>query len=447
MAIIDRVKSAWNAFANTKVDDYSPEYGSPVYTGSGSSSSPSRTKLQIFNDRYIITSIYTRISIDVASIPYRHVKLDDNGRYEEDMKSNLNSCLNLEPNLDQAPRALRQDIVLSMFVDGCVAIVPVDTAVDPQTNEVFDIYTLRVGKIVEWYPKHVKVSVYNEETGKREDVKLEKRFVAIVENPLYAVMNEPNSTLQRLIAKLGMLDAVDKQSSSGKLDIIIQLPYAIKSETQRDRAEKRREQLEVQLQNSQYGVAYTDATEKIVQLNRPAENNLMGQIEWLAKTLYGQLGITEEVMNGTADEATMINYYNRTIEPIIDAIKEAMQRAFLGPVRVRKRERILFFKDPFKLVPISVLAEIADVFTRNEIFTANEIRGFMGVPPSRDPKADELLNSNTAVSTPSGAPGESVAQGGPSLEEVDAMVKQVFDSLEMDIDSLASTASTNGSGG
>lgn len=442
MAIIDRVKSAWNAFAN-KVDEYSPEYGTPVYTGSGSQS-PSRTRLPMFNDRYIITSIYTRISIDVATIPYRHIKIDDIGRYQEDMDSNLNACLNLEPNLDQGPRALRQDIVLSMFVDGCIAIVPVDTAVNPQTNEVFDIYTLRVGKIVHWYPKHVKVSVYNEETGKREEVKLEKRFVAIVENPLYAVMNEPNSTLQRLIAKLGMLDAVDKQSSSGKLDIIIQLPYTIKSESRREQAEKRRENLEAQLKDSQYGVAYADATEKITQLNRPSENNLMAQIEWLAKTLYGQLGITEEVMNGTADEATMINYYNRTIEPIVDAIKEAMQRAFLGPVRVRKKERIYYFKDPFKLVPISVLADIADVFTRNEIFTANEIRGFMGVRPSQDPKADVLLNSNTNPSVPSTA---AVQQGGPSMDEIDAMVNQVFDGFEADINSLSSAPSTNGSGG
>lgn len=429
MAIIERVKSAWNAFRSNTVDEYSPEYAAPVYAGS--SYSPSRSKLQIFSDRYIITSIYTRISIDVAGVPFRHVQLDELDRYLEDVDSQLNACLNLEPNLDQGPRAFRQDIVLTMFAEGCAAIVPVDTSVNPKTSEVFDIYSLRVGKITKWHPKHVTVSVYNEAKGLREEVTLEKRSVAIVENPLYSVMNEPNSTLQRLIRKLNQLDAVDEQSSSGKLDLIIQLPFAIKSESRRLQAEKRREDIEFQLKGSQYGIAYADATEKITQLNRPAENQLMTQIEWLAKTLYGQLGITEEIMNGTADEATMINYWNRTIEPIVDAIKEAQQRAFLGPVRTQKAERIFYFKDPFKLVPISQVAEIADKFTRNEILSSNEIRGFMGIAPSQDPKADQLVNSNMPQPLNSGG-----------LEEMDAVMEETFSGLEAEIDNL--TGSENG---
>jgi len=296
--------------------------------------------------------------------------------------------------MDQAPRAFRQDIVMTLFDKGVAALVPVDTTVNPNTNEMIDIYTLRVGEIITWYPKHVRVSVYNEKSGKREEVLLAKRFVAIVENPLYTVMNEPNSTLQRLIRKLSLLDAVDEQSSSGKLDLIIQLPYVIKSEARRQQAEARRQDIELQLKGSQYGIAYTDGTEKITQLNRPAENNLLKQIEYLTNMLYGQLGITEEVMNGTADEKAMINYFNRTIEPIVEAIVQAMQRSFLGPVGTLEQERISYFKDPFKLVPISEIAEIADKFTRNEIFSSNEIRGFMGIQPSDDPKADKLVNSN-----------------------------------------------------
>lgn len=398
MAILDRVKSAWNAFRNTDANsDYSAQYGSPTSTASPARSS---SRLQYYNDKYIITSIYARISIDAASVPFRHVKLDELDRYKEDVESQLNNCLGLEPNIDQGPRSFRQDIVLTMLSEGCAAIVPVDTTVNPNTNDVVDIYTLRVGRVVQFYPKHVKVSVWNEATGRREEIMLAKSFVAIADNPLYAVMNEPNSTLQRLIKKLSQLDAVDEQSSSGKLDIIIQLPYAIKSETRRQQAEKRREDIEFQLRGSQYGIAYADATEKITQLNRPAENNLMDQIEWLAKMLYGQLGITDTVMNGTADEATMINYWNRTIEPIIDAIKEAMQRSFLGPIGIDRSERIWYFKDPFKLVPISQVAEIADKFTRNEILSSNEIRGFMGISPSQDPKADELTNSNMPQPSP-----------------------------------------------
>lgn len=398
MAIADRVLKAWNAFRSNEIrrDDYS--YGS----GGGVSytvASPSRPKLGYYNERSIVSAIYTAISIDVAGISLRHIKLDEFGRYLEDVSSSLNSCLTLEANLDQSPRAFRQDIAMTLFDKGVAALVPVDTAVNPETNEVFDIYTLRVGEIVAWYPKHVRVSVYNEATGQREEVTLEKRFVAIVENPLHSVMNEPNSTLQRLIRKLGLLDAVDEQSGSGKLDLIIQLPYVIKSEARRLQAEKRREDIEFQLKGSQYGIAYTDGTEKITQLNRPAENNLLKQIEYLTNMLYGQLGITAEVMNGTADEKAMINYFNRTVEPIVDAVIEAMQRAFLGPTGTAKQQRISYFKDPFKLVPVAQLAEIADKFTRNEILTSNEVRGFIGIKPSSDPKADKLVNSNMPQSS------------------------------------------------
>lgn len=390
MPILSRIKTAWNAFVNNPpVEEYAYSPG-VSYTPS----SPSRPRHRYYNERSIISSIYTRISIDVASVSFRHIKIDELGRYQDDIDSKLNTCLTLEPNLDQGPRAFRQDIVMTLFDKGCAALVPVDTTLDPTTNEVVDIYTLRVGEIVAWYPRHIKVSVYNEAKGKREEITLEKRFVAIVENPLYSVMNEPNSTLQRLIRKLGLLDAVDEQSSSGKLDLIIQLPYVIKSEARRLQAEKRREDIEFQLKGSQYGIAYTDGTEKITQLNRPAENNLLKQIEYLTNMLYGQLGITEDVMNGTADEKAMLNYFNRTIEPIVDAIVEAMQRSFIGLTGTAKFERIHYFSDPFKLVPVGELAEIADKFTRNEIMTGNEIRGFIGIQPSTDPKADALRNSN-----------------------------------------------------
>jgi hypothetical protein len=389
--VLDRLKRVWNAFRNTPVDEYSIDYAS------GSSSygiSPSRSRLQVYNERSIVSSIYTRISIDVSSVLIKHVKIDENDRYLEDMTSSLNDCLTLEANLDQGPRAFRQDICLTLFDKGVAAIVPVDTSRSPTTNAIFDIYTLRVGDVISWYPKHVRLNVYNENRGKREEITLEKRYVAIVENPLFSVMNEPNSTLQRLIRKLGLLDAVDEQSSSGKLDIIIQLPYVIKSEARKQQAEARREDIEFQLRGSQYGIAYIDGTEKITQLNRPAENNLLKQVEYLTSMLYNQLGLTEEVMNGTADESAMLNYFARTIEPIVDAVIESMQRAFLGPQGTQRNERIRYFRDPFKLVPVGDIAEIADKFTRNEILTANEIRQFMGIKPSDDPKADQLVNSN-----------------------------------------------------
>lgn len=397
MPVLDRIKKAWSAFRTTP-EDYSIDQSSASV--SYGNVSPSRSRLQIYNERSLVSSIYTRISVDVASVLIKHVKIDDNDRYLRDMSSFLNSCLMLEPNIDQGPRAFRQDICLTLFDKGVAAVVPVDTTRSPDTNEIFDIYTMRVGDVVTWYPKHVRLSVYNENTGKREEITLEKRYVAIVENPLYSVMNEPNSTLQRLIRKLGLLDSVDEQSSSGRLDVIIQLPYVIKSEARRQQAIARREDIEFQLRGSQYGIAYIDGTEKITQLNRPAENNLLKQVEYLTNMLYSQLGLTEAVMNGTADETAMLNYFARTIEPIVDAVIESMQRAFLGPQGTQKGERIRYFKDPFKLVPVGDIAEIADKFTRNEILTANEIRQFMGIKPSDDPKADQLVNSNMPQPTP-----------------------------------------------
>lgn len=396
MPIIDRIKKAWNAFTYSegKSDRFDFSIGPSFPTR------PDRVKMHYFNERSIISSIYTRIGIDVSGVGLRHVKLDEFGRYAEDVKSFLNRALTLEANLDQSPRAFRQDIALSLFDKGVLAIVPVDMINDPTTGDLYDIYTLRVGEITSWYPKHVKVNVYNEAKGERQEIMLEKRLVAIVENPLYAVMNEPNSTLQRLIRKLSLLDSVDEQSGSGKLDLIIQLPYVIKSEARRLQAEQRREDIEFQLSGSKYGIAYTDGTEKITQLNRPAENNLLAQIEYLTNLLYSQLGITEEIMNGTADEKTMINYFNRTIEPILDAVIEAMQRTFIGPTQTARRERIRYFRDPFKLVPVADIAEIADKFTRNEILTANEVRGFMGIEPHPDPKADTLVNSNMPPAEP-----------------------------------------------
>lgn len=402
MPIMDRIKKSWNAFRNTtqEPDDYGIYVTSPYYGGG----SPSRPRLQIYNERSIVSSIYTRISVDVAGLVIKHVKIDTDGRYIEDMPSALNECLKWQPNIDQSPRPFRQDIAMTLFDRGVAAIVPVDTTRNPQNSLIFDIYSLRVGEVVSWYPKHVRLSVYNENQGKREEITLEKRFVAIIENPLYSVMNEPNSTLQRLIRKLTLLDAIDEQSGSGKLDLIIQLPYVIKSEARRQQAEKRREDIEFQLKGSQYGIAYTDGTEKITQLNRPAENNLLKQVEYLQNMLYNQLGLTEEVMNGTANEETMLNYFNRTIEPIVDAIIESMQRAFLGPSGSRGDERIQYFRDPFKLVPVTQVAEIADKFTRNEILSANEIRTFLGIKPSDDPKADKLVNSNMPQPTPTSGP-------------------------------------------
>lgn len=387
------LKHAWNVFANQE-DRLKSQ---PFYYGGNFAARPDRARLRIPNERSIISSIYTRLSIDVASVDMRHVRNDDQNRYLEDIDSGLNNCLTVEANIDQAARAFRQDVALTLFDKGVAALVPVDTSINPMETGGYDILTMRVGEIVMWYPQHVRLSVYNEKTGLREELTLNKSVVAIVENPLYSVMNAPNSTLQRLLYKLLLLDSVDEQVASGKLDIIIQLPYVIKSEARRQQAEQRRADIEFQLKGSQYGIAYTDGTEKITQLNRPAENNLLSQIEYLTKHLYGQLGLTEEVMNGTADEATMLNYWNRTVEPVLTAIVESMRRTFLTKTARTQKQSIAFFRDPFRLVPIGSIAEIADKFTRNEIMTSNEMRQVVGLAPHKDPKADLLLNSNMPV--------------------------------------------------
>ena len=410
------LKHAWNVFSNNE-DKRNFGDNTPVTYGSGN---PSRTRLRIPNERSMVSSIYTRMAIDVSSIEMRHVRLDEQKRYIADIDSGLNNCLTVEANLDQAARAFRQDAVLTLFDKGSVALVPVDTTISPETSGGYEILTLRVGEIVRWMPKHVRVSVYNEATAKREEIVIEKTAVAIIENPLYSVMNEQNSTLQRLLHKLNLLDAVDEQSASGKLDLIIQLPYVIKSEARRQQAEQRRADIEFQLKGSQYGIAYTDGTEKITQLNRPAENNLMAQIEFLSVMLYGQLGITEEVMNGTADEKAMLNYWNRTVEPVLTAIVEGMRRSFLTKTARTQRQTILFFRDPFRLVPIENIAEIADKFTRNEIMTSNEMRQVVGMAPHPDPKADQLLNSNMPQGSPT--PTGVVSEDAPSMLELEPIV-------------------------
>lgn len=438
MAIRDRFKKAFNAFRISETVEN--RFDVPV--GPSTTYRPDKQRLRFYNDRSLISSIFTRISIDVAAIDIRHVKVNENDQYLEDMESALNDCLKLEPNLDQGPRAFRQDFVMTLFDRGVAAIVPVDTAENPLRQDQVDIYTLRVGEIINWYPKHVRVSCYNENKGLREEILIEKRRVAIVENPLYAVMNEPNSTLQRLIRKLNLLDTVDEQSGSGKLDIIIQLPYVIKSEARRQQAEQRRQDIEFQLKGSQYGIAYTDGTEKITQLNRPAENNLFKQVEYLTKMLYAQLGITESVMDGTADEKTMTNYFNRTVEPIVESFTEAAQRSFLGHTGTKAQERIMYFYNPFKGVPLTDLAEIADVVSRNEILAPNELRAAMGLPPSTDPKADELHNSNM--------PQPDVVEAappGPSMEDMDKLMNEVFDGLTKDIESITAGSGTEDADG
>lgn len=385
---VSRLKHAWNAFVNqdwTKA----PSNAGPIYGGR-----PDQVRLHISNERSIISSILTRLSIDTASVDIRHVRLDDQNRYLEDVNSGLNYCLTEEANLDQGARHFRQNVAMTLFNNGVSVVVPVDTTLNPEISGAFDIKTLRVGEAVAWYPKHVRVRLYNEERGEHQEITLEKKFVGIVENPLYAVMNEANSTLRRLIRKLNLLDAVDEQSSSGKLDLIIQLPYVIKSEARRQQAEQRRKDIEAQLKGSQYGIAYTDGTEKVVQLNRPAENNLLEQIKFLTEMLYAQLGLTPEVMNGTADEQAMTNYHTRTIEPIVAAIVEAMKRAFLTRTARSQKQSIMAFRDPFKYVPVDKLADIADKFTRNEIASPNDMRMVVGWKPVQDPKADELRNRN-----------------------------------------------------
>ena len=388
MAFTDRLQHAWNAFLNRD-----PTYEFRDH-GMISTYKPDRVRFTRGNERSIVTSVYNRIALDVSSIDINHAKLDENGRFKEVIQSGLNECLTLNANIDQTGKAFIQDVVMSMMDEGCVAIVPVDTTTNPTITGSFDINSLRTGQIIEWRPEFVKVRLYNDKTGQKEDVLLPKKSVAIIENPLYAVINEPNSTMQRLIRKLNLLDVIDEQSGSGKLDLIIQLPYVIKSEARRQQAENRRKDIEMQLAGSKYGIAYTDGTEKITQLNRPAENNLMKQIEYLTSMLYSQLGITQSVLDGTADERTMLNYYNRTIEPIISAIIDEMKRKFLTKTARTQNQSIVYFRNPFKLVPINELAEISDKFTRNEIATSNEIRQIIGWKPSDDPGADELRNKN-----------------------------------------------------
>lgn len=403
---------AWNAFSNweQRSPNLSQQYGMTQ------SFRPDRNNLRITNERSIIASILTRMAMDVASIDLLHVRLDEDKRFLEEIDSGLNNCLTVEANLDQAARAFRQDIAQTLFDEGVAAIVPVDTTLNPNVTGGYDILTLRVGKITEWMPKHIKVDLYNEEKGKRQQIIIPKKMAAIVENPLYSVMNEPNSTLQRLIRALNTMDTMDEKNAQGKLDLIIQLPYTIKSEARQQQAEKRRKDIEFQLTGSKYGIAYTDATEKVTQLNRPVENNLLQKVEYLTKMLYSQLGLTEEIMSGTADERAMLNYNNRTIEPVVTAIVEAMRRTFLTKTARSQRQSIVATRNPFRLVPVDQIAEIADKFTRNEIMTANEIRSVIGMRPADDPKADELRNSNMPQEEDSGLVGENEYEEPAQLE-------------------------------
>ena len=389
MDLGERLQHAWNAF-NNKNPTYTYNYGASY------SIRPDRPRFTRGNDRSIVTSVLNRIALDASAIKIEHVKLDEDGRFSEVYDSDLNKCLNFSANIDQTGRAFMQDVVMSMLDEGSIAIVPTDTSVNPKTGA-FKIYSLRVGKIVQWYASYVKIRIYNERTAHEEDIYMHKNSVAIVENPLYSVMNEPNSTLQRLIRKINLLDVIDEQSGAGKLDLIIQLPYVVKSPARKEQAEMRRKAIEEQLAGSKYGIAYTDGTERITQLNRSVDNNLMSQVEYLQTTLYSQLGITAEIMNGSADAQTLNNYYNRTIEPILSAIVEEMKRKFLSKTAIAQKQSICFFRDPFKLIPVEQLAEIADKMTRNEIMTSNEIRQEIGMKPSKDPKADELRNSNLSA--------------------------------------------------
>ena len=393
MKFTDRIKHSWNAFLNRDPTYNYRDLGGPSY-----GYRPDRMRFTRGNERSIVTSVYNRIALDAASIDIMHVQLDKDDRFESIRDSALNECLTRNANIDQTGRAFIQDVVMSMLDEGCVAIVPVDTTFNPDVTNSYDINTMRTAKIVEWYPAHVKVNLYNDRTGRKEDLILPKKTVAIIENPLYAVINEPNSTMQRLIRKLNLLDVIDEQSGSGKLDLIIQLPYVIKTDARRQQAEQRRKDIEMQLSGSKYGIAYTDGTERITQLNRSVDNNLMKQIEYLTSMLYSQLGITQAILDGSADDKTMLNYYNRTIEPIVSAIVDEIQRKFLTKTAITQKQAIAYFRDPFRLVPVNEIAEIADKFTRNEIMTSNEIRQIVGMKPSKDPNADELRNKNLSQS-------------------------------------------------
>lgn len=413
LSIGSRLKNAWNVFMNK---DPSREYRN---VGMSYSYRPDRPRLTRGNEQSIVNSVYNRIAMDCASVAIQHVRLDENNRFLSVKNSGLNNCLSIEANIDQTGREFIQDVVLSMFDEGCVAIVPVDTDDNPENGEIgsYDILSMRTGKILEWFPEHVRIRVYNDRIGRQQDVLVKKKSVAIVENPLYTVINEPNSTMQRLIRKLNLLDIVDEQSSSGKLDLIIQLPYVIKTDARRKQAEQRRKDIEDQLAGSKYGIAYTDGTERITQLNRAVENNLLKQIEYLTNLMFSQLGITQSVMDGTADEKTLLNYNNRTIEPILSAITDNMKRKFLTKTARSQRQSIMFFRDPFKLVPVNDLAEIADKFTRNEIMTSNEIRQIIGMKPSEDPRADELRNKNLSESASEVAEDEKLAEANEATSE------------------------------
>jgi len=409
--ITSRLKHAWNAFTGQPENEQYRDIGEYVSTYSGR---PDRPTPRFQNERSIISAIYNRIALDAASADIRHIRRDNDERYEEDIDSNLNNCLKVEANIDQGARHFIRDIVHTLFDEGCIAIVPIDVTLNPIQTAGWDVLTMRIGIITAWYPDHVRVSVFNQQKQRREEIRLAKKYVAIVENPFYTVMNEPNSTLQRLLRKLYLLDVVDEATSSGKLDLIIQLPYVVKSESRRTQAEQRRSDIEWQLKGSKYGIAYTDGTEKIVQLNRPTENKLLEQIEYLFGLLYSQLGITKEIMDGTADEAAMINYYNRTVGPVLEAIVEAMRRTFLTKTARTQGQWVTYFRDPFKFVPISDIAEIADKFTRNEIASSNDIRTAIGWKPSKEAKADKLLNSNMP------APSELALSKRQSIEEGDS---------------------------
>ncbi len=415
LSITDRMKHAFNAFMNRDPTAY---YNRNL--GSSYSIRPDRPRLSRGNERSIITAIFNRIAMDVAAIDIMHCRLDENNRFIEKIDSGLNNCLNLEANVDQSGRAFIQDAVMSMLDEGAVALVPVDTDLNPASTDSYDILTMRTGKILEWYPAHVKVRLYNDRTGEKEDLMLAKRDVAIIENPLFAIVNEPNSTMQRLMRKLSLLDVTDEQTASGKLDLIIQLPYVVKSEARREQANQRRKDIEQQLAEGKYGIAYTDGTEKITQLNRSVENNLMKQVEYLTNMVYSQIGITQSVLDGTADEKTMLNYNNRTVEPIVSAIVDELKRKFLTKTARTQLQSISFFRDPFKLVPVNDIAEIADKLTRNEIMTSNEIRQIVGMKPSNDPKADQLINSNISQAKEDNVPSEGNeehGEGGKSQNE------------------------------
>lgn len=428
MGLGQQLKHAWNAFTNTEAEVRRPF----LDAGASYGQRPDRLRMSITNERSIVSSIYVRLGVDVSSVVMRHVRLDEHNRYKEDINSGLNNCLTVEANIDQAARHFRQDIAMSLFDRGTIAIVPVDTSNAPDETGSYDIQSLRVGHIETWMPRHVRVDLYNDMTGKRQVIPLSKKQVAIVENPLYSIMNEPNSTLQRLARKLNLLDAIDEQAASGKLDLIVQLPFPVRSDLKRQEASQRLAEIEFQLQGSKHGIAYMDATEKITQLNRPVENNLLNQVQYLTEMLYGQLGITPEIMLGTADEKAMLNYYERTVRPIADAIVEAMHRTFLTKTARTQKQAVTYFLDPFKFVPMSELAELADKLTRNEIMTSNEFRQILGMKPSTDPRADQLRNSNMPDELLPPVPGEVVE--GEVVEEVDP--NDDLDALDRTLDEI-----------